>query len=183
MNKKILENFIEYLKNNKIAIYNEFNLQHELGIYLRNKIGKEFKIEFEKNVYDIKINGKYIGREFEDIDVQKKYIKNKKIEVEHLKKEMDIYIENKNNDKEKYAIEIKFPSIKRNIDNKNLEYKPNGAYNQEMYQCIKDIKFMERLKKWDLLKPIVLLWYQKLQIVFIMIVLEKINLLVINIFE
>jgi len=41
--------FFDKIKENKIDVYNELSLQHELGIYLRNQIG-DYKIEFERNV-------------------------------------------------------------------------------------------------------------------------------------
>ena len=66
--------------NEEIEVYNEFSLQHELGIYLR-KILPNFKIQFERNV-------KYFGIS------------------DTVKHEMDIVIFN---DVERYAIELKFP--------------------------------------------------------------------------
>jgi hypothetical protein len=72
----------------KDFIYNEFSLQHELGIYLREKLGKEYQIRFERNVIDEKWG------ENED----EKYWE---------KKEMDIFIEKDSGNK--YAIELKFP--------------------------------------------------------------------------
>ncbi len=45
----LLEQFFTYVEDNKIELYNEFSLQHELGIYLRDKL-PEYKIQFERNV-------------------------------------------------------------------------------------------------------------------------------------
>ena len=73
-------------------IYNEFSLQHELGIYLREVLGNEYKILFEKNV-------KYICEEkYKDYD-------------DWQKKEIDIVVL-KQVDKKwvpLYALELKFP--------------------------------------------------------------------------
>lgn len=46
---KLIELFFDNVRRNKIDVYNEFSLQHELGIFLRSKIG-DYKIEFERNV-------------------------------------------------------------------------------------------------------------------------------------
>lgn len=79
------EFFRDYLpKEENIEIYNEFSLQHELGIFLRNKING-YKVQFERNV------------SFFNEDPPKT-----------IKKEIDICIYNKEKT-EKYAIELKFP--------------------------------------------------------------------------
>lgn len=118
MVKKVIENFLKDELGNLIndeLIYNEFSLQHELGIYLRNALGKDYKVQFERNVNDSKI----FGPSFSSV-----------------KKEMDIYIFNiekeKEEVKERYAIELKFPR--------------NGQYPEQMYSFVKDIKFMEDVK-------------------------------------
>ena len=102
--------FWEYLEENEdIEIYNEFSLQHELGIYLRDNFN-DCHVQFERN-----------------IDYFDEYL----INEEPVKKEIDIVIFNK--DKSScHAIEIKYPQNKR--------------YPLTMYDCIKDIKFMEQLK-------------------------------------
>ena len=46
--QKILE-FLQNVESRNVEIYNEFSLQHELGIYLRNNL-QGCKIQFEKNV-------------------------------------------------------------------------------------------------------------------------------------
>ena len=104
--KKVLEKFFDYAYDNEIEIYNEFSLQHELGIYLRNILPK-YKIEFERNV------------DCFNIDKHKT-----------IKKEIDISIIKGT---EKFAIELKFPR--------------NGQYPEQMYNFIKDIKFLEQLKE------------------------------------
>lgn len=66
-----------------IKVYNEFSLQHELGIFLREKLPK-YKVQFERNV-----------KNFFRIE-------------DTIKHEIDIVIYNKQK-KERYAIELKFP--------------------------------------------------------------------------
>jgi len=81
---KAVEQFLEDVKCRKIELYNEFSFQHELGIYLRQSLHNEYKVEFERNI-------EYFGLE------KKRF----------TKKEIDIVIYNKN----QYlcAIELKFP--------------------------------------------------------------------------
>ena len=91
------------VEDDQVEIYNEFSLQHELGIFLREQLSN-YKVQFERNT-------KYFG------------IK------ETIKHEIDIVVYN---DKEKYAVELKYPV--------------NGQYPEQMYSFIKDILFMEQLK-------------------------------------
>lgn len=78
--KELLDDFVALVGNNEINIYNEFSLQHELGIYLR-KHTTGYKIEFERNTAFFQIPGT-------------------------VKHEIDIVIYN---DTERYAIELKYP--------------------------------------------------------------------------
>ena len=103
MIKKLLYEFMSMIEDNQIEIYNEFSLQHELGIFLREQL-PNYKVQFERNT-------KYFG------------IKGT------IKHEIDIVAYN---DKEKYAVELKYPV--------------NGQYPEQMYSFIKDILFMEQLK-------------------------------------
>ena len=68
-------------------IYNEFSLQHELGIFLRDKLkDKGFKVQFERNT---------------------KWFNDK----ECVKSEMDIVIfDGRDKKTKRYAIELKFPT-------------------------------------------------------------------------
>lgn len=80
---KEINSFFAYLTEQSIEIYNEFSLQHELGIYLRSAlIG--YNIQFERNVSF--------------------FINN----TETIKKEIDITVFNKDKT-DKYAIELKCP--------------------------------------------------------------------------
>ncbi|OQB16098.1 MAG: hypothetical protein BWY15_00227 [Firmicutes bacterium ADurb.Bin193] len=82
--KHCIFDFFKKVKSNNIEIYNEFSLQHEMGIYLRS-ILPEFKIQFERNVSFFNINSVTI------------------------KKEIDIVVY-KEDLSEKYAIELKCPN-------------------------------------------------------------------------
>ncbi len=80
---RTIEDFWEYVREQKTELYNEFSLQHELGIFLRSKL-PEYKVQFERNVSYF---GIYSGT---------------------IKKEIDIVIFSPDR-KEKYAIELKYP--------------------------------------------------------------------------
>lgn len=113
--EKLIEKFVDAEKINNEVVYNEFSLQHELGIFLREEFKNSFRVKFERNVGCFS--------EKEDPDYLKKFVK----------KEIDIVIcKGRRENPEKYAIELKYPT--------------NGAYPQSMFQCIKDIKFMEQVK-------------------------------------
>lgn len=79
---KLVDDFFLYTSNN-IEIYNEFSLQHELGIFFRMKL-PEYRIQFERNVV---------------------YFTSDK---QTVKKEIDIVIYNEDKSN-KYAIELKYP--------------------------------------------------------------------------
>jgi len=80
MIRQQIENFLRQASSGEIEIYNEFSLQHELGIKLRNNL-TGYKVQFERNVSFFGITGT-------------------------IKKEIDIVIYN---DAERYAIELKYP--------------------------------------------------------------------------
>jgi len=83
MRNKILttiKQFFSLLSQQQFEVYNEFSLQHELGIYLRNAF-PQYKIQFERNTKFFNISN-------------------------CIKHEIDIVIYSNN---EKYAIELKYP--------------------------------------------------------------------------
>ena len=82
--QNLIFEFIAKIKDNKIEIYNEAGIQHELAIFLRSRI-TDYTIQLEKNISYFELDKK----EFE-------------------KKEIDIVLFNKDK-KDKIAIEIKFP--------------------------------------------------------------------------
>ena len=61
----LINSFMKLILEEKIEVYNEFSLQHELGIFLRNEL-TNYKIQFERNTKFFNINQlKYIcGRLF-----------------------------------------------------------------------------------------------------------------------
>ena len=83
MLKSLVFSFFEAFPTQGIEIYNEFSLQHELGLFLRNKL-PEYKIQFERNVL-------YFG-----------------IGKKTSKKEIDIVVFRPDKS-ERYAIELKYP--------------------------------------------------------------------------
>lgn len=83
--QSFLEIFFKILQLNPNIndfVYNEFSLQHELGTFLRQQLGQNYTIQFEKNIKSLYENSNTV------------------------KKEIDIIIFNKT---ESYAIELKFP--------------------------------------------------------------------------
>ena len=81
--KAIVNGFFKFAETTGVEIYNEFSLQHEMGIYLRSAL-PNYKVQFERNVSFFTTDNKTI------------------------KKEIDISIFDQSK-KEKYAIELKFP--------------------------------------------------------------------------
>lgn len=80
---QLVDDFFLFVQSNSIEIYNELSLQHELGIFLREKL-PDYRIQFERNVSYFTPDNKTI------------------------KKEIDITIFNEDKS-EKYAIELKCP--------------------------------------------------------------------------
>ena len=87
---------IEFITK-KRGIYNEFSLQFELGMFLRSRLGKNYVVEFERNVKCFTID-----------------------KSKTIKKELDIVVFNKGLT-EKYAIELKFPRYENKKQTKELD--------------------------------------------------------------
>jgi hypothetical protein len=49
-----IEGFAKLVGSGAIEIYNEFSLQHELGLFLRNQLNG-CKVQFERNVSHFKL--------------------------------------------------------------------------------------------------------------------------------
>lgn len=81
---QLINDFWQFTVANDLELYNEFSLQHELGIFLRNRLSG-YKIQFERNVSYFGIYGNVT-----------------------IKKEIDITIFN-HEKTELYAIELKYP--------------------------------------------------------------------------
>jgi len=57
--------FMQTVAGGRIAIYNEFSLQHELGIFLRGQI-PEYRVQFERNVsYFALSKARFVKREID----------------------------------------------------------------------------------------------------------------------
>lgn len=83
--EKIIQDFINNISLIESDIYNEFSLQHELGIFFRQKL-PDYKVQFERNVSFF----------------------NSCEKDNFIKKEIDIVIY-KEDFSEKYAVELKYP--------------------------------------------------------------------------
>lgn len=83
--KHHIQSFFSTVARGNVEIYNEFSLQHELGVYLRSIVDAQFKIQFERNVSFFNLAS-----------------------PDFIKKEIDIVCFSTNPD-EKYAFELKFP--------------------------------------------------------------------------
>ena len=81
--RELVDEFFLYAQANNIEIYNEFSLQHEVGIFLRERL-QGYLVQFERNV-------SYFTSD-----------------IKTTKKEIDIAIFNEDKS-EKYAIELKCP--------------------------------------------------------------------------
>lgn len=84
---------LEMTDKTKRYIYNEISFQHELGEYLRKRLGKNFRVQFERNIKDF----------------NPKSIKNLR------KREIDIVIvdENEQENEKYYIIELKYHKLGR----------------------------------------------------------------------
>jgi hypothetical protein len=82
---KLVTEFCGQVANEKIEVYNEFSLQHELGIWLRNRL-PGYKVQFERPA----------GFFFSSLP-------------KLCKKEIDISVFSKEQQDYRYAIELKYP--------------------------------------------------------------------------
>ena len=83
--EEIIASFATEVGAGNIEIYNEFSLQHELGIYLRNAFSDK-KIQFERNVSFFGLN-----------------------KMDFVKREIDISIFESMKSRPEAAIELKYP--------------------------------------------------------------------------
>jgi hypothetical protein len=82
---KLIGPFIESIASGETEIYNEFSLQHELGIFLRARL-QSYNVRFERNASSF-------------------FNENRSF----TKREIDIAIFSKDKEQLQYAIELKFP--------------------------------------------------------------------------
>lgn len=67
LDRQIID-FVSAIGSGSIEVYNEFSLQHELGLFLRNQL-KDCKIQFERNVSYFNIQKSMVGKKEIDISV------------------------------------------------------------------------------------------------------------------
>lgn len=116
-----IKEFFDYITENSIEIYNEFALQFELAIYLRQKCNSKYKVQLERNISILK-DAK------ENFNI-----------IEWAKKEIDIIIYKEIKDlKDVSVIELKA------IVNQ-AHARPVTIFN-----WIEDIKLLEQLRDYGL---------------------------------
>jgi hypothetical protein len=64
MINETIDRLVDGISRGQIEIYNEFSLQHEVGILLRSEFPND-KVQFERNVYDLFNNDKFIKTEID----------------------------------------------------------------------------------------------------------------------
>ncbi|MFW6025712.1 MAG: hypothetical protein ACOCRX_05155 [Candidatus Woesearchaeota archaeon] len=84
--KEIIQDFILEISKGNIEIYNEFSVQFELAIFLRELLSSHYKVQLERNIEFFQLK-----------------------KSQFLKKEMDIVIFDQQFN-EKYCIELKYPT-------------------------------------------------------------------------
>ena len=62
--KSIVNGFFKFAETTGVEIYNEFSLQHEMGIYLRSAL-PNYKVQFERNVSFFTTDNKTIKKEID----------------------------------------------------------------------------------------------------------------------
>src|SRR5437879_3556551 len=81
----LVHEFVTTIKEGRAEIYNEFSLQHELGVFLRDRL-PNYKVQFERNV---------------------SYFFPSK--TSFTKREIDLTVFSTDRSELKYAIELKYP--------------------------------------------------------------------------
>ena len=62
--KAIVNGFFKVAETTGVEIYNEFSLQHEMGIYLRSVLS-DYKVQFERNVSFFTTDNETIKKEID----------------------------------------------------------------------------------------------------------------------
>jgi len=60
-----IEGFFDFARKNDLEIYNEFALQFELSFYLRETLGKGFKINLERNISYLGLQNDLVKKEID----------------------------------------------------------------------------------------------------------------------
>ncbi len=62
--RSLVDGFLSYVKESRIEIYNEFSLQHELGVFLRTHL-PDYQVQFERNVLHFNNKNTFTKREID----------------------------------------------------------------------------------------------------------------------
>lgn len=127
--EKIIDEFFQEVGNKKIEIYNEFSLQHELGIFFRNSSQlKNKKIQFERNVKDFHLDEPKGGFIKKEIDITIFTEPKNDSWCRHKTKDLN---DDPRPENLSYIFELKYPR--------------NGQYPESMFSFCKDIAFLEQV--------------------------------------
>ena len=128
--KEIVSTFIkEELNKESILLenFNEKSLQHNLGQYIKERLGKDYCIQYERNIeYFKRIPGV-------------KCLSKKEVDITIL--DRNDLLHNKRNAMPLYVIEIKYLKAYSQNFSERTAYSP-----QSLYECLYDIQFIEDCK-------------------------------------
>lgn len=62
-----IERFVEFARSTDLDIYNEFALQFELSFFLKKALGKDFKIQLERNISYLNLGTDLVKKEIDII--------------------------------------------------------------------------------------------------------------------
>lgn len=125
--------------DDKKHIYNEFSLQHELGIKLRDELEGNCLVQFERNL----LSFKNLPQKYKTMDKEKEVINKVEVRNDFKKSEIDILVVNKDDKddtNEKYAIELKY------------HRKEMGEVPDFLYNCVVDMWFVKRMVEKNVIK-------------------------------
>lgn len=125
--------------DDKKHIYNEFSLQHELGIKLRDELEGNCLVQFERNL----LSFKNLPQKYKTMDKEKEVINKGEVREAFKKSEIDILVVNKDDKddtNEKYAIELKY------------HRKEMGEVPDFLYNCVVDMWFVKRMVENNVIK-------------------------------
>ena len=122
--------------DDKKHIYNEFSLQHELGIKLRDELEGNYLVQFERNL----LSFKNLPQNYKTMDKEKEVINKVEVRKDFKKSEIDILVVSKKNPNEKYAIELKY------------HRKEMGEVPDFLYNCVVDMWFVKRMAENGIIK-------------------------------
>ncbi len=122
--QEFIKQFVEQVKSGEVEVYNEFSLQHEIGIFLRETFKRQSnetkKVQFERNVSFFKQNKNLF-----------------------IKKEMDICIFESPKETPYETVDPQ----KTHCEVVELKFPRNLQYPKQMFSFCIDIVFLEQLLK------------------------------------